>query len=151
MEPKFKVLERPSKLDLFAEKLSVWLVVKAGKSRKLRRTLKQMHRDLVALGFDGSYGRVAAFARRWKAERQREQQTSGRQHSTLGNVSLIEIEENQARLTVKRGYETVQLQRCTPKARGIFPIERTTKLGSAPALSPATRYGGGEGRCRFPP
>jgi hypothetical protein len=32
-------------------------------SRKQRRTLKQMHADLVALGFDGSYGRVAAFAR----------------------------------------------------------------------------------------
>ena len=78
VEPKFKVLERPSKLDPFSEKLSVWLVVEAGKSRKQRRTLKQMHMDLVALGFDGSYGRVAAFARRWKVERQREQETSGR-------------------------------------------------------------------------
>ena len=78
VEPKFKVPERPSKLDPFSEKLSVWLVVEAGKSRKQRRTLKQMHRDLVALGFDGSYGRVAAFARRWKVERQREQETSGR-------------------------------------------------------------------------
>jgi transposase len=32
----------------------------------------------VALGFTGSYPRVAAFARRWKADRQREQQTTGR-------------------------------------------------------------------------
>jgi hypothetical protein len=32
----------------------------------------------MALGFDGSYGRVAAFARDWKADRQREQQTIGR-------------------------------------------------------------------------
>lgn len=37
-----------------------------------------MHADLVVLGYDGSYGRVAAFVRAWKAERQREQQTSGR-------------------------------------------------------------------------
>ena len=37
-----------------------------------------MHMDLVGLGFDGSYGRVAAFARRWKVERQHEQETSGR-------------------------------------------------------------------------
>lgn len=28
-----------------------------------RRTAKQMHADLVALGFDGGYGRVAAFVR----------------------------------------------------------------------------------------
>ena len=32
----------------------------------------------VALGFEGSYGRVAAFARTWKEHRQREQQTTGR-------------------------------------------------------------------------
>jgi hypothetical protein len=37
-----------------------------------------MHADLVVLGYDGSYGRVAAFVRAWKAERQREAQTSGR-------------------------------------------------------------------------
>ena len=55
-----------------------WLRTEAGKSRKQRRTVKQMHADLVALGYDGSYNRVAAFARDWKADRQREQQTTGR-------------------------------------------------------------------------
>jgi hypothetical protein len=30
------------------------------------------------LGFEGSYGRVAAFVRCWKADRQIEKQTSGR-------------------------------------------------------------------------
>ena len=40
--------------------------------------VKQLHADLVALGFDGSYGRVAAFAREWREDRQREQQTAGR-------------------------------------------------------------------------
>jgi transposase len=78
VEPKFKVPKRPSKLDPFAEKLSVWLRIEAGKSRKQRRTAKQMHAALVVLGYEGSYGRVAAFVRAWKAERQREQQTSGR-------------------------------------------------------------------------
>jgi len=34
--------------------------------------------DLVVLGYEGSYGRVAAFAREWKADRQRTQQTTGR-------------------------------------------------------------------------
>ena len=78
VEPQFKVPERPSKLDLFAEKLSGWLRVEAGRSRKQRRTVKQMHADLVTLGYDGSYNRVAAFAREWKADRQRDAQTSGR-------------------------------------------------------------------------
>ena len=70
--------DRPSKLDPFAEKLSGWLRQEAGKSRKQKRTTKQLHADLGVLGYDGSYGRVAAFVRRWKAERQRDQQTSGR-------------------------------------------------------------------------
>ena len=78
VEPEFSVPERPSKLDPFAAKLSGWLKTEAGKSRKQRRTSKQLHDDLVTLGYTGSYGRVAAFARVWRADRQREQQTTGR-------------------------------------------------------------------------
>ncbi len=78
IEPTFTTPERPSKLDPFADKLSAWLKTETGKSRKQRRTLKQLHADLVTLGFTGSYGRVAAFARQWRADRQREQQTTGR-------------------------------------------------------------------------
>ena len=78
IEPKFATPERPSKLDPFADKLAGWLKAEAGKARKQRRTLKQMHADLVTLGFAGSYNRVAAFARQWRAERQRDQQTTGR-------------------------------------------------------------------------
>jgi len=78
VEASFKTPDRPSKLDAFAEKLSAWLRSESGKSRKQRRTLKQIHADLVALGYAGSYGRVAAFARQWRAERQREQHTTGR-------------------------------------------------------------------------
>ena len=37
-----------------------------------------MHADLVQLGFDGSYERVAAFVRNWKGERQRAQHTTDR-------------------------------------------------------------------------
>jgi transposase len=78
VEPKFKVPQRASKLDAFADKLAGWLRTEASKPRKQKRTIKQLHADLMALGFDGSYGRVAAFARDWKADRQREQQTIGR-------------------------------------------------------------------------
>ncbi len=42
VEPRFKVPERPSKLDPFADKLSGWLQMESGKSRKQRRTAKQM-------------------------------------------------------------------------------------------------------------
>lgn len=78
IEPKFAAPERQSKIDPLADKLAGWLKTEAGKSRKERRTVKQLHAGLVALGFTGSYARVAAFARRWKADRQREQQTAGR-------------------------------------------------------------------------
>jgi transposase len=78
IEPKFKVPERSSKLDAFADRLAHWLKIEASKPRKQKRTFKQLHADLIALGYEGSYGRVAAFARMWKAERQREQQTTGR-------------------------------------------------------------------------
>ena len=80
VEPEFKLPERPSKLDAFAVKLSAWLKQEAGKSRKQRRTVKQLHADLVALGFEGSYGRVAAFSRSWKERRQREQQIERPRH-----------------------------------------------------------------------
>ena len=78
MEPKFKVPDRPSKLDPFADKLAAWLSQEAGKSRKQKRTTKQFYAELATLGYDGSYGWGTAFVRRWKADRQREQQTSDR-------------------------------------------------------------------------
>ena len=78
VEPQFQSLDRPSKLDPFAEKLTGWLVAEQRKSRKERRTAKQMHADLVQLGFDGSYERVATFVREWKGERQRATHTTGR-------------------------------------------------------------------------
>lgn len=78
VEPRFHVPQRPSKLDPFADKLSAWLAAELRKPRKQRRTVKQLHADLAALGFTGSYGRVAAFARAWRAERQRIQQSTGR-------------------------------------------------------------------------
>lgn len=78
VEPQFKVPERPSKLDPFAQQLSAWLQRELVRSRKQKRTVKQLHADLVSLGYDGSYGRVAAFARAWRDEYRRQQQMSGR-------------------------------------------------------------------------
>lgn len=78
VEPSFRTPTRPSKLDPFAEKLSGWLLMELRKSRKERRTAKQMHADLVLLGFDGSYERVAAFVRAWKVDWQHAMQTTAR-------------------------------------------------------------------------
>ena len=77
-EPRYAKRVSTSKLDPFAEKLSGWLKTETGKSRKQRRTVKQMHADLAALGYDGSYNRVAAFARVWLAKRQEAERTTGR-------------------------------------------------------------------------
>jgi transposase len=78
VEPRYAKRVSPSKLDAFADKLAKWLADETTKSRKQRRTIKQMHADLVELGFAGSYGRVAAFARAWRARRHEAEQTSGR-------------------------------------------------------------------------
>ena len=63
VEPEFKTPPRVSKLDAYADRLSSWLLARTRRPRKERATIKQMHADLVKLGYEGSYGRVAAFAR----------------------------------------------------------------------------------------
>jgi len=68
IEPVYADRKSPSALDKYAFKLSTWLRTESTKSRKQKRSLKQMHVDLCALGYEGSYDRVAAFARRWKLD-----------------------------------------------------------------------------------
>ncbi|AHI24019.1 transposase [Komagataeibacter xylinus E25] len=78
IEPQFQVPERPGRLDPFADRLRGWLVLEAARPRKNRRTARRLHEELVALGYDGSYGRVAAFIRQWKHEQHQARQTTGR-------------------------------------------------------------------------
>ena len=78
VEPRYAKRTSKSKLDPFAGKLSQWLKAEQSKGRKQQRTLLQMHADLVALGFDGSYGRVAAFARAWRQRQHEAEKTTGR-------------------------------------------------------------------------
>lgn len=68
IEPAYADRRPRSSLDKYTLKLSAWLKTEAAKSRKQRRTLKQLHLELRALGYEGSYDRVAAFARRWKLD-----------------------------------------------------------------------------------
>ena len=78
VEPAFQTPDRPSKLDPYVTQLTAWLVSDQRKSRKERRTAKLMHADLVKLGYEGSYERVAAFVREWKGERLRAYHTTDR-------------------------------------------------------------------------
>ena len=65
-EPAYAERQSASAIDPYAFQLSGWLKTEAAKSRKQRRSLKQLHEDLSKLGFGGSYDRVAAFARQWR-------------------------------------------------------------------------------------
>ena len=78
VEPKYPERQSPSKLDAFAPKLASWLKTEAKKSRKQRRNLRQLYADLAALGYAGSYDRVAAFARHWRHAQQTAAGTTGR-------------------------------------------------------------------------
>jgi len=49
-EPSYQRRATPSKLDPYAEKLATWLDIEATKSRKQRRTLRQIHTDSAEKG-----------------------------------------------------------------------------------------------------
>ncbi|WP_373995377.1 helix-turn-helix domain-containing protein [Duganella sp. BJB476] len=66
IEPAYAERRSTRAIDKYAFQLSALLKSEAAKSRKQRRTLKQVHEDLKELGFEGSYDRVAAFARTWR-------------------------------------------------------------------------------------
>jgi transposase len=66
--PRYPTRKSPSQLDPYAAELSRWLHANQQAPRKQRRTIRWMHQALVAKGYAGSYGRVAAFARAWRQE-----------------------------------------------------------------------------------
>ena len=78
VEPKYPSRKSPSKLDAYGETLASWLAREADRNRKQRRNLKQLHQDLVALGYAGSYDRVAAFTRAWRERQQEAARVAGR-------------------------------------------------------------------------
>ena len=65
-EPAYAKCQTAGCPDPYAHQLAGWLKTEAAKSRKQRRSLKQLHEDLVDLGFKRSYDRIAAFARQWR-------------------------------------------------------------------------------------
>ncbi|MGA7964978.1 MAG: IS21 family transposase [Gammaproteobacteria bacterium] len=78
VEPRYPRRKSPSKLDDYELTLTSWLFRESRRGRKQRKTLRQLHGDLVQLGYSGSYDRVAAFARAWRSEQQDGKQGAGR-------------------------------------------------------------------------
>jgi transposase len=70
LEPAYPSRKSPSKLDDYEETLTNWLFRESRRHRKQRRTVKRLYKDLVELGYTGSYDRVAAFARQWRQAQQ---------------------------------------------------------------------------------
>ena len=62
-EPAYPKRPIVTKLDAYADTLRMWLGADAGRGKRDRRSKGQMWRELVALGYTGSYARVCAFAR----------------------------------------------------------------------------------------
>ncbi len=85
-EPAYAERQSASAIDPYAFQLSGWLKTEAAKSRKQRRSLKQLHEELINLGFKGSYDRVAAFARQWR-EGQAEWVNSARKRTELHYIA----------------------------------------------------------------
>jgi transposase len=76
--PRYKARPPRSKLAPYAEQLIVRLKTAAKASRKQRKSLKQMYRELAGLGYEGSYDRVVAFAKRWREQQAEIAKTTGR-------------------------------------------------------------------------
>lgn len=68
LEPRYPQRKTHSKLDDYQQTLTCWLNREAKRHRKNRRTVKQLYRDLIPLGYTGSYDRVCAFAKQWRRQ-----------------------------------------------------------------------------------
>jgi transposase len=67
-EPRYAKRVIVTKLDAYADTLSLWLKADAGRGKRERRSKKQMWQALCEQGYSGSYARVCAFARQWKRQ-----------------------------------------------------------------------------------
>lgn len=65
-EPAYPVRVTPSILDPYQDTLSGWLRIDSHRPKRDRRTAKVLYQLLQAQGYPGGYGRVAAYARRWR-------------------------------------------------------------------------------------
>jgi transposase len=68
VEPQYPKREMKSVVDPWADRLRAWLISDSHRSKRDRRTTLVMYQAIKQQGYAGSYGRVCAFVRRWRAE-----------------------------------------------------------------------------------
>lgn len=68
LDPQYPKRMPPTKLDDYEATLTSWLHREAKRHRKNRRSVKQLYRDLIPLGYTGSNDRVADFAKHWRRQ-----------------------------------------------------------------------------------
>lgn len=78
VEPQYPNRKSSSKLDDYEQTLTSWLFRETKRPRKQRKNIRQLHNDLVQIGYAGSYDRVAAFARQWRQSQQDAKQTTSK-------------------------------------------------------------------------
>ena len=105
-EPAYAVRRSRSVIDKYSFQLSAMLKTEAARSRKQRRTLKQIHEDLRELGFEGSYDRVAAFARVWR-EGQTERVNPSSKRTTRAIASKTVRRKLRERRTAETDYQMI--------------------------------------------
>ena len=67
VEPQYKRREARSVVDAWAEQLGQWLKTDAHRPKRDRRTARAMFEAIRSQGYPGSYNRVCAFIKRWRA------------------------------------------------------------------------------------
>ena len=68
VQPEYPKRRNQSILDPWADQLRQWLNTDSHRAKRERRTGRVLHETLREQGYTGSYSRVSAFIRRWKAE-----------------------------------------------------------------------------------
>ena len=68
VEPKYPKRETISVVDPWADRLCAWLISDSHRAKRERRTVLVMYEAIKQQGYAGSYARVCAFVRGWKAE-----------------------------------------------------------------------------------
>ncbi|HBO7453017.1 TPA: IS21 family transposase, partial [Pseudomonas aeruginosa] len=66
-EPVYPRRASPSRLDPYRSQLETWLRADSHRPRREQRTAKVLFSQLQAIGYPGTYTRVTAFIRQWKA------------------------------------------------------------------------------------
>ena len=67
IEPKYRRSSQPTLLTPFEARLRQWLEADARRAKGERRTALALYGELRGLGYTGSYSRVTAYVRRWRA------------------------------------------------------------------------------------